>query len=352
MQTSTTVLLLLATCVFFAHAKMIPNMPYLRQINDYTCGPACMSMIFSYFGDAVDQRALVDVMRTSNETGTLSFDLIRGAQFSKLSNTPTQYYVQFPEQAPKNGYNITRKLGYAALGFRDGETCWIDALKLHVDKNIPVIVLQRYDENDTIGHYRVVVGYDDKLIYTHDPWDRDGAARLQGFSFDTFCMLWNYTERDEFDANFGMVMYPLGLDLTYQLDVQQKQAPEYVAIQIVANISFPCYAPFCQGDDAEMLRASLAKAELTLPDLAVLSPGEVPVKDLNPFPPGSSQTVAWNVQVYTSKFVDGTRLPFSVTAYTQIHGHMPRAFYDRAETKSSPSYEYVDQIGAQQTIYY
>src|SRR4051812_15124037 len=60
---------------------MIPNVPYHRQINDYTCGDGSMEMILHYFGPDVDQRAIADVMCTSDHMGTLSYYLVRAAHF-------------------------------------------------------------------------------------------------------------------------------------------------------------------------------------------------------------------------------------------------------------------------------
>ncbi|KAG2370741.1 hypothetical protein C9374_014264 [Naegleria lovaniensis] len=86
---------------------IIQDIPYLHQITDYSCGDASLNMVLSYYypQKIIDQRAIIDVARTSNHTGTLSLDVVRSARFSPLSSTPaSQVYIQFPEQAPTSGW--------------------------------------------------------------------------------------------------------------------------------------------------------------------------------------------------------------------------------------------------------
>jgi hypothetical protein len=53
-----------------AAAVMIANVPYHRQITDYACGDASTEMVLHYWASPdVDQRAIIDVMRTMPDGG-------------------------------------------------------------------------------------------------------------------------------------------------------------------------------------------------------------------------------------------------------------------------------------------
>lgn len=54
-----------------AAALQIPNVPFHRQITEYSCGDASLEMLLHWSGMDVDQRAIMDVMRTSSYEGTL-----------------------------------------------------------------------------------------------------------------------------------------------------------------------------------------------------------------------------------------------------------------------------------------
>jgi Peptidase_C39 like family len=144
-----------------AAAVIIPNVPYHRQITDYACGDASTEMVLHYWASPdVDQRAIIDVMRTMPEgglcwvlvstcphhfdfllTGTLSYDIVRAGHFSAMSKSVVA--GQYPDQTPVQGWSPYRKLGMAAYARRGGE-CWLDDLKTLIDGGIPVIVLQYY----------------------------------------------------------------------------------------------------------------------------------------------------------------------------------------------------------------
>jgi len=62
----------------------------------------------------------------------------------------------------------------------------IDELKIWNCQDYPIVVLQWMYLSKQIGHYRVVVGYDDESIYVKDPYS--GSI---SFSIETFLELWD-----------------------------------------------------------------------------------------------------------------------------------------------------------------
>ncbi len=62
--------ILLAACAATALSGMIPNVPYHRQATDYSCGDASVEMVLHYWASPdVDQRSIIDALRTSEENG-------------------------------------------------------------------------------------------------------------------------------------------------------------------------------------------------------------------------------------------------------------------------------------------
>jgi hypothetical protein len=65
---------LLSTFMAAALAAMsIMNVPYHRQVTEYSCGAASLEMLLHFSAPDVDQRGIIDVIRTSPYQGTLRF---------------------------------------------------------------------------------------------------------------------------------------------------------------------------------------------------------------------------------------------------------------------------------------
>ena len=272
-------LIILCSNIVIGKQYIIRNVPYFSQQTEYSCGATSLQMALSYFDGnfhrqmkeksllketvsfrIISQESIVDVARTSNHTGTCSLDVIRSARFSTISSTPiSQYYLQYPKQAPMNGWfgienshNLLNKSldsiyyfgGLMSMYYPERDSylksekcsekkggegnvkCWAkEMIESFLKFDIPVICLMFYDLNDSEGHYRLAVGYETKLdesgneIPTHiimwDPYNREGNPPISNFTISEFCNLWNYTElRFEntcYRPYFGAVMYPLDI---------------------------------------------------------------------------------------------------------------------------------------------
>ena len=62
---------LFASFLALSLAGAVKNVPYHRQITEFSCGDATVEMLLHWSGMDVDQRAIMDVMRTSPNEGTL-----------------------------------------------------------------------------------------------------------------------------------------------------------------------------------------------------------------------------------------------------------------------------------------
>lgn len=120
--------------------------PMFKQTTNYTCGPASLQAILSYYGIHIGEMDVAREAGTSSQEGTPPMGLVRAA----------------------------RKYGLKAEVLT-GMT--INQLKQFLDRRIPVIVdIQAYAKNPAgyavgweDGHYVVATGYDAKQIYFMDP---------------------------------------------------------------------------------------------------------------------------------------------------------------------------------------
>ncbi len=151
------------------------NIPYVKQITNLSCGPACLEMVYKYYG--IGNIAQVDILKKykvpdpHNPSGirVLTNDLVLDARSNGLSSS------------------------IVVADVRD-MTSAINLLKIFTDSGIPVIVCQQYSpEFPLTGHFRVVYKIDGNNVYLHDPdTDIEGGESLK-WSCEKFFQLWQPT---------------------------------------------------------------------------------------------------------------------------------------------------------------
>jgi len=136
------------------------------------CGPATMTMALSYFGYAEDQGRAADWLKPDGQDKNVS-----PWQMAEFVNT------QVPEIPV-----------YAAVRY-GGD---MDTLRALVSNGFPVIIEAGYDPESAnqgwMGHYLLVIGYDDfnQQVITHDSYD--GAnLRYTYAHIEEFWQHFNYT---------------------------------------------------------------------------------------------------------------------------------------------------------------
>jgi len=147
----------------------IIKFPELRQSFDYDCGAKATEAVLAYYGIDAQEDKIIEVAGT-NKNGTPLKGIVNAAEFYGLSA------------------NI--------------EKMTIDALKMYLDHDVPVIILlqawaQKKDvdwENDWMdGHYVVAIGYDDNHVYFEDPY-----SVLRTFlAFDELLKRWHDIDSSE-----------------------------------------------------------------------------------------------------------------------------------------------------------
>jgi hypothetical protein len=353
---------------------IIQNVPYHHQITGYACGDASFQMVMHKWGSNINQYSIMDVVRTSDHEGTLSYDLIRGGHFSSLSSTPSQYKVLFPEYAPKQGWRSSnRQYGYAAFGYRNDSDCYIQDVVRVISHDIPVITLMKLNLQGG-GHYRVAIGYEwDGKGYTItllDPWDKKNNSRIVQYDQDLFCNMWNHREPvkfpsninfdkpqpmpndvDSFPAHFAAIIYPWKVSLCYNFDANYKISEQNGSnIIVTANVTYDCFKPFCNIGYGPIARDTYAIIQFhNVP--GYVTQGEQKILIGN-FKPGDNVQVSWNVFVKDNN-IDKADIPLgkiSVQVVGEITASVPENWYDKENV--SPSYTYTDFIGGEASIHY
>jgi parallel beta-helix repeat protein len=294
---------ILGNCEAGNYAAYIP-VPFHWQETDYYCGPAALEMIFDYYGEDIPQTEIADVARTESPV-TFTDELRRAAHFSNLSTS----------QGNELPYNFTgysdRKIGYAAFE-RGGLT--IDDLKALIDDGKPIITLMWMIEAGDYGHFRVVIGYNETHIITHDPWF--GANMT--YVYSAFLDLWQYS------GNWGLVACPWLVELQMPSTIDKGEN-----FEAIVNATYPCPIQF----DPYQYSASFCNATIDLPEGLELAAGETARHSLGDVVAGSSANTSWSICASKSGSYSVT-----VTVAGAVHGSV-------GWHRRYPAYNYEDAIG-------
>ncbi len=303
--------------LFMIHLQHIIDVPFHYQTVDYYCGPACLEMVFDYYGENISQLEIAEVARTYPYS-TYTDELRRATHFSNIS---TSMGTEMPENI--TGYTL-RQLGYAAFE-QWGIT--IDQLKTLIDNDFPIILLMWYSPNHVSGHYRVAVGYNNTHIILHDPWNNVEWGGTYGgpclaFNYSTFLDLWQYS------GYWGLFTSPWHIKIDTPSNVQQGDS-----FTVTANITYPCPAPFLTSD----YPSSLCNATIMLPTGLILAEGEIAKKPLGNIFPANSVILNWTVKAENCGTYNLTvETEGKVAGSVSAHGIFPNYNYeDRIGAKSS-----------------
>lgn len=151
----------------YAENYYIPNVPHKFQNENNWCGPASLAMVLSYWGNYVSQENIADLV-------------INPDNLTKCENLA----------------KYARSLGFNAFY----DSIIIEELKENISLGYPIIVLQRFSLDYPEGHFRVVIGYNDETIITHDPL----LGENYNLSYDDFVELWKIEKyENEFVAVYS-----------------------------------------------------------------------------------------------------------------------------------------------------
>jgi len=296
------------------------DVPFYYQEKDYYCGPACLEMVFGYYGENILQSEIADVARTIGEPvySTFSDELRRAAHFSNVSTS-------MGDELPENitGYTL-RGLGYAAF---EAHGMDLAQLKDFINDGKPLILLMWYSSLHVYGHYRVLTGYNGTHVFLHDPWNKPMWGGTYGgpditFNNTEFLDLWSYYD------NWTLYVSPWTINLS---------SPTYIRprtpFQINVTITYPQHLPHALSTHS----ASLCNATITLPVNLSLAQDEVPKKTVGSgfLEAGANSTISWMLVANSS-----VRDTIGVEVEGMISGSVgPHVNYT--------AYDYTDRIGGQ-----
>ncbi len=141
------------------------KVPYFRQEKWFTCGPACLRMIFAYLGIDVTEKVLETTCETT-ELGTIPTQISTGAA----------------------------KLGVESIATKNAD---LEDIRRNLEDRLPVIVLidpsYIYGGIAGFGHFIVVLGVEEGEVIYHDPDVSDGEFRR--CEIEKFLNAWNISKR-------------------------------------------------------------------------------------------------------------------------------------------------------------
>jgi tetratricopeptide (TPR) repeat protein len=166
---------------------LIEKVPFQKWKKKNYCGPAAMAMVLSYWKN--EKQSQKEIAQ-----GMYSF-------FKEIAYNSEM--VLYPRKVDMMSYSF------------NGD---IQILKEIIKKDIPLIVLHKPVKQINKGHYRVVIGFDEKSkqIIFHDPLLGENFAA----EYDIFNDLWHW-EDEVNKRNWTLVVVPNDIDF-YSLNIEYK----------------------------------------------------------------------------------------------------------------------------------
>ena len=292
--------------------------PFYYQDEDYYCGPACLQMVFNYYGENISQYEIAAVARSIGDPvyATFTDELTRAGHFSNISTS-------MGSELPLNiaGYTL-RNLGYASF---ESQGMNLTTLEAYIDEGRPLILLMWYSYHHVSTHFRVVAGYNQTHVFLHDPWNKPAWGGAYGgpdiaFNNSEFLDLWSYYD------NWALYVCPWAVDVN---------APAYVTpgtpFLLESTIMYPQPLPSALS----VYPASFCNASIDLPANLSLAQGEVQKKTIGTgfLDAGSNAVVSWTLVANSS--VEGT---LNITVEGMVSGAVGANY-------NYTAYEYHDRIG-------
>lgn len=297
------------------------EVPFHFQETPYNCGPAALHMVFDYWGVEIVQPEIASAANTIPSQGTPRLDLRRAGHFSHLSTAVLRPHIR--------GYT-KRSLGYASLVGDWSQPGWYETryedMKRLVYEGYPLILVTWYDPSFTVGHYRVLKGYNDHLdaFFIHDPWYSGTYWGPDLFIAQHILLdvLWMFGDNER----WALLAAPWNVSVA---------APDSTVIgqefRVTAVVTYPGPYRFDGLDLVEEPKASIGFG--TAIDL---SEGETATKQLEITTSGSADTVSW--RLVASRDFSGGPVEIEVMASGIV-------------TDSSLSYPfYRDEIGGASSV--
>lgn len=115
------------------------RIPFVRQRNTWSCGPACLQMILGAFGMRISQVSLIRECHSAYAHGTHRTEMTRCLRRRGIAATP----------------NARGTLATLRAALRRGD----------------IAIINYVEPTDDEGHYAIVTAETDSAFLLHDPWN-------------------------------------------------------------------------------------------------------------------------------------------------------------------------------------
>ena len=167
--------------------KVELKVPYVKQISDKTCLPACAEMILKYYGEQATQRELYEKAKWGEGEGYGATDAglavaIRDLGYKVISWWNAKQIVPTSWKILEDKYFWPQFWVAAKIGAIERKENADSALiKELIDIRIPVIVDvdngKLYDGETTWTHSILFTGYSNRHLIYHDPSEKGGPEK-------------------------------------------------------------------------------------------------------------------------------------------------------------------------------
>ena len=148
------------------------HIPFFKQLDDHSCGPATLQMVLGAYGIEITQKAAAEEARTTEEIGTSTAAIVAVLE--------------------KYGLKVEAGNGRA-----------LEDLKRATAEE-KIVIICYTERGDNWGHYSLVLGFEDGNIILLDPQEENGEH--PPFPTQEFEERWNdplFTQSDHWAAFVG-----------------------------------------------------------------------------------------------------------------------------------------------------
>ncbi len=177
------------------------DVPFRKQILANSCFPACVRMVLKFYGDDIDEKWLCKNSTLPGHKGCWDVKigpiLIRkGYSVTSFWDGSIQDWNSDSELIKAHQKEYKRA---AKQGLKHKKNATISLIKKFIDNNTPVLTEvssdRLYREHFGYTHMVVIVGYDNKNFYFHDP-DKTHGGKNKKVSFGRFRKCWEKISSD------------------------------------------------------------------------------------------------------------------------------------------------------------
>lgn len=165
-------------------SQLILKVPHIKQTNETSCGAAVLSMVYKYYGlDNQTEKIIWNRLKKPRELNPDKEIIYTNDLFNDIKS---------------NGFHHIK--GQAVW---DDKNKLLNLLKEFLRIKAPLIVCQRWREDQPYGHFKIVVGLEDESVILNDPESDENIIKV---SLDRFIADWQKYSQEVIGGEFIAVL--------------------------------------------------------------------------------------------------------------------------------------------------